>query len=544
MNRVCLFVGILLCSPLIAAAQTPTAPPVPPTPPAPPTAPAPRAVRVVEPVYVDSVAIEDAIRASRDALRQLDLDALASQGMELAAQRLERLDIEELKAQAKDAAKSIDVEKIKEEAKAAAKTIDVEAVKKEAAALAKQSMDFDYIKEKAWEASERAFELKNFAYDFQDRGPEFQMRGPSGGAYDSGLSYIQRHQYEQAITRFDQAIAQKGPHADGALYWKAFAQWKLGKADDVIATLNELRRSYAQSRYLADARVLEADVRKSPGDASDDEIKLLAIAAMQNSDPDRAIPLLENVLKASNTLQLKKRALFVLAQNDRPAAHQILVNYAKGSGNPDLQIEAIRYLSARKQQTTAAELQDIYNSTQDIDVRRAVLDGFANSGNKVALVRVAGDPSPEMRRIALNNLGNANLLTPQELMGFYQKEDNKDLRMSIVRSLGSMQALDQLAQVIKTEKDPAVRQQAIRSLGNIKADRTGQTLVDLYSADQDRDSRKAVLSALSNQNNAEALVAIARKETNGDMKLEIFRKIADLAPKNKAAMDYLMEQIK
>jgi hypothetical protein len=39
-------------------------------------------------------------------------------------------------------------------------------------------------------------------------------------------------------------------------------------------------------------------------------------------------------------------------------------------------------------------------------------------------------------------------------------------------------------------------------------------------------------------------VAIARKETNGDMKLEIFRKIADLAPKNKAAMDYLMEQIK
>ena len=68
------------------------------------------------------------------------------------------------------------------------------------------------------------------------------------------------------------------------------------------------------------------------------------------------IPLLENFLKGSNSLQLKRRALFLLAQNDRPAAHQILVNYAKGSGNPDLQIEAIRYLSARKQQTTAADL--------------------------------------------------------------------------------------------------------------------------------------------------------------------------------------------
>jgi len=522
MKQVGLFVGILLCFPLIAAAQTP----VPPTPPAPPPAPVPRTVRAVEPVYVDPVVIDEAIRVSQDAL--------------------ERIDVEELKAQAKEAAKSIDVEKIKEEAKAAAKSIDVEAIKaqaKQAAELAKQSMDFDYIKQQAWEASDRAFELKSFAYDFQDRGPEMRMGG-SSGAYDSGLSYIQRHQYEQAITRFDQAIAQKGPHSDGALYWKAFAQWKLGKSEDAIATLAELRRSYAQSRYLADARVLEADVKKSPGDANDDEIKLLALAAMQNSDPDRAIPALENFLKGSNSLQLKRRALFLLGQNDRPAAHQILVNYAKGSGNPDLQIEAIRYLSARKQQTTATELQDIYNSTQDIDVRRAVLDGFANSGNKPALVKVAGDQSVDLRRIALNSLGNANLLTPQELMGFYQKEDNKDLRMSIVRSLGSMQALDQLAQVIKTEKDPAVRQQAIRSLGNIKADRTGQTLVDLYGSDQDRESRRAVLSALSNQNNAEALVAIARKETNGEMKLEIVRKIADLAPRNKAAMDFLMEQIK
>ena len=53
-----------------------------------------------------------------------------------------------------------------------------------------------------------------------------------------------------------------------------------------------------------------------------------------------------------------------------------------------------------------------------------------------------------------------------------------------------------------------------------------------------------MISALGSQNNADALIAIARKETNSDLKLQVVRRIADMAPHNKAAMDFLMEQIK
>ena len=86
---------------------------------------------------------------------------------------------------------------------------------------------------------------------------------------------------------------------------------------------------------------------------------------------------------------MKKRALFVLAQNEDPAAHQALLNYAKGNGNPDLQVEAIRYLTARTPRNgqlalkaTGAELMDIYNATQDLDVRRAVLSALVSAGDK------------------------------------------------------------------------------------------------------------------------------------------------------------------
>jgi HEAT repeat protein/TolA-binding protein len=542
MTRVCVFVALLTCSSLGVAAQTPPVPPAPP-PPAAPVAPAPpvRPRRASPPPVVEPMAMIDSLGV---------VDPVDLQDIVIAARRMiDDLDIEGIKDQV---LLEIDGEGMKAQAKAQA-----DSMKEQSQVLKQQLKDQEEaIKERAKaqtkEATARELQMKDFTY--QLRGPgNIVIAGRDGdGVYSSGLNDMNRRQYDQAITRFDQAIAQKSAHADGALYWKAYAQYKLGKSDDALATLAELRRSYAQSRYLGDSRVLEADVRKSSGkpltgDADSDEIKLLAISSMQNSNPEGAVPLLENVLKATNSLQVKKRALFVLASNDQPAAHQVLVSYAKGSGNPDLQVEAIRYLTARKGKTTSAELEEIYNSTQDVEVRRAVLDALVSAGDKAALIRFAGagsNSSVEVRQRAIQGLGNASLITAPELMQLYQKEENKDLRQAMVRALGSMGAVDQITQIIKSEKEPSVRQQAIRSLGNMKTERTGQALTELYGADQDKDVRKAVISALGNQNNVDGLVSIARKETNPELKLEIVRRIADMAPHNKMAMDYLMEQIK
>lgn len=506
MKKVFAFVAFSI---LLSAAAFAQVPPTPPTAPTPPAAPTPRIVRpippmaplsvVISPPVIDYVAMEDALRISHEALAQVDTQAIREQARQAAEQ----------------------------------------------------------AREAAEQMREQAFELRQFnvPFDFQDRNFSFTFNTNSNtedGLYNLGLSAVQRRQYDQAITRFDQCIARKGSHADGALYHKAFAQYQLGKTDDALASLAELRKSYAQSRYSNDAKVLEADVKKSAGqpadsDGSNIDIKLLAIQSMQNADPDRAIPALESVLKNTNALQVKKKALFVLANNDRPAAHQILLSYAKGSGNPDLQAEAIRYLVARKGQTTSAELMDIYKSTQDDNIKRAVLDALMSSGDKsgmLDIVRGRSSSPVALRQQAISNLSSSNLATPQELMSLYQGEDEKDLRVSIVRGLGRMGAVDQLSQIIKTEKDPTVRLQAIRSLGSLKSERTGSSLIELYANEQDKDARRAVISALGSQNNVDGLIAIARKETNSELKLEIVRRIADMAKTSKAAADYLMEVIK
>ncbi|HEX5215303.1 MAG TPA: HEAT repeat domain-containing protein [Vicinamibacterales bacterium] len=518
MKRLATFVGLLLIVPAFAAAQmappAPPAPPaapapmvapVPPVPQAPPAPPAP--ARVLMPPVWDAIAVEDAMRA----VRMVDMDQ-----------------VREANAQAR-----------------------------EAAAQAREAVrvDQDHIREMAREAAAQA---NRFSYDYRFDEHVGMMpmtwsmssQGEGGNYYDSGKSSLNSGQWDRAITYFDRTIAAKSPYADGALYWKAYAQWKLAKTEDALATIGVLRKEHPQSRYLGDAKVLEQDVRRSSGqpvnpDAiKEEEIKLLAISAVGKSE--NGVTIVEGVLNGSNSLNLKKRALYVLATSeDQTRAYPILLRYAKGAGNPDLQYEAIRYIASRRDgQTTAKDLQDIYNSTTDARIRMAIINAFQSSQNKNALVAIAGSTSNtvDVRRAAVNGL--SNLAAPQELWALYQKETDNELKMQMISVFSSMGAIDQLEQIVKTEKDPTVRARAIRSLGNQKSERTGQTLVGIYSSDQDANVRNAVITALGNQNNAEGLVGIARKEQNTELKLKIVNRLAEMARTSKVAADYLAELIK
>ena len=62
----------------------------------------------------------------------------------------------------------------------------------------------------------------------------------------------------------------------------------------------------------------------------DDELKLLAIQGLQQTAPERAIPLLVKVINDVGSLRLKERALFVLAQSGAPEARATLEKVARG----------------------------------------------------------------------------------------------------------------------------------------------------------------------------------------------------------------------
>ena len=111
--------------------------------------------------------------------------------------------------------------------------------------------------------------------------------------------------------------------ADGALYWKAYALKKAGKNH---------RSRWPRSRSCASPtpaaagwtmpRPWNCELGK-PGLARkpkiDEEMKLLALNGIMQSDPERAIPLVENHSQSLPPRRsVKKNALFVLAQSSNP----------------------------------------------------------------------------------------------------------------------------------------------------------------------------------------------------------------------------------
>ena len=132
----------------------------------------------------------------------------------------------------------------------------------------------------------------------------------------------------------------------------------------------------------------------------------MALNALVNSDPDRAFPVLENLLKGSQPPRLKERALFVLAQSGSTRAQQLLEQVARGNGNPDLQFKAIQYLGVSRQQSAEPLLAEVYSSASDAGVKRAVINALAaqdRSGK--ALVDLARkERDPELKREIVSRL--------------------------------------------------------------------------------------------------------------------------------------------
>jgi hypothetical protein len=209
------------------------------------------------------------------------------------------------------------------------------------------------------------------------------------------------------------------------------------------------------------------------------------------SDPDRAIPALDGLLKSAQSPNIKRQALFVLAQNSSPKAQQLLEQVARGSANPDLQAQAIQYLGVTKRSRDGQSqpnshgplLLEIYNSSSDVNVKR-----------------------------------------------------------QIVNSLAADRDSDRLLQIAKTEKSAELRRDAIMRLAVLKNAGVSDALVSMYGSEQDKDVKRAIINSFASQDNVKQMVAAARTEKDPEMVRYIVSRLS--AMKSPDASDYLMEILK
>jgi HEAT repeat protein len=161
------------------------------------------------------------------------------------------------------------------------------------------------------------------------------------------------------------------------------------------------------------------------------------------------------------------------------------------------------------------------------------------AGDRVRVLAAANtEKVPELRQEAVRQLGAMG--AREELWQMYQKESAPEVKRQILSSLFVSGDAQRLIDVANTEQNPELRRRAVQHLGTMGRSKTGDALAGIYAKEKETDIKRYVINALFVQNNAESLVAIARKETDPALKRDIVSKLSNMT-KSKVAMDYLME---
>lgn len=361
--------------------------------------------------------------------------------------------------------------------------------------------------------------------------------------YEEGTDAIDEQEWDEAIQAFKSVAEMNGSRADGALYWMAYALNKSGRRAEAVQAVDGLKKNYPKSKYIDDAKALELEARQARGERvaperlQDDDLKMIAINSLMHSDPEKAYPLLEKIVRGNSDKKIKERALFILAQSPSTRAQTLIADIARGKANPDLQKMAVKYIGIHGGEKNRAVLAELYSSGSR-EVKKEVLRAFMIASDKARVHAAAkSEPDPELREDAIHLLGVMNARA--ELHSLYANETSAEVKKHIIKGLFISNDGERLGDLARNEKNPQLRREAIRGLGLIGA-KTGPTLLALYGqSDTDVDSKKAIIEAFFLQSNARALIDLSKKETNQSLKKAALQKLSLM--NDEEALQYMLQ---
>lgn len=276
---------------------------------------------------------------------------------------------------------------------------------------------------------------------------------PKDDLYRAAQRDLDSSRWSQAIEKFGQVAQSGGSEADAALYWKAYAENKAGQSQQALASLQQLAGAHPKSAWLDDAKALEVEIKGDAGEAplsEDEELKLYALNGLLGSDPQRALPLLQKFLRGNHSPRLREQALFVLSQSDSPEARKILVDVARGSAYPELQLKAVEYLGIAGDVDILAEL-------------------------------ARQEKNPQVRSQAIHGLGLAEgEKASQALRSIYSSSTDPSIRKDVLQALFIQENARALIDLYRSEKDREVRREIVRYLSMMDSEEATQFIAKIF----------------------------------------------------------------
>jgi HEAT repeat protein len=342
-------------------------------------------------------------------------------------------------------------------------------------------------------------------------------------AFVEGRTLIDDQKWGAAAERFTRFVAQYpgDKNVDAAYYYLAYAFKKQNKYTEAEGILVRLINAYPKSEWVDDAKKMRYEM--NPGlatnaiDEADDEIRIIALQSLCQTQQDRCASLVNDVLRSGtrSSVRMREHAISLLGKYGGRDAIPVLIGLARNEPEEKLRIKAIAALGRSDDESVLEPLRE-----------QAMQPGFVDNGIvDTALHALANNDNPRSVQILGQLAMNAKTLEGRkhavfllsrrkgepvvdELLRIYDADQSLEMRKQVVEAFGnrlSERALDKLVQIARGAGQIELRSQAVRSISHRSRTIPGRDveqdlaiLISLYDSERDEELKDAILSAIGN----------------------------------------------
>lgn len=401
---------------------------------------------------------------------------------------------------------------------------------------------------------------------------------PADSLYKVAREALNRGQYRKAADLFAdfQRRYPKSNYSADALYWEAFARYKVGGDDNLRTALERLevqRERFPKAATAGDARTLVVRIKgklAEGGDASsaesvtaianptprvaptpapsprvaptpspkageddcddDSDVKLAALNAVLQMDAERAMPLLTKVLarRDPGSACLRRKAVFLVAQKRNDNTEDVLLGAARNDPDAEVRRQAVFWLSQVSSPRAVQALDSIARLSNDPELQEKAVFALSQQQDPKATqalrtIAERKDMRREIREKAIFWLGQSNGSGADYLRGLYDRLDDDELKEKVIFGVSQSRRpedLGWLLGVARNEKSTIeLRKKAIFwcSQGGASAAELGS----LYTSLKDRELKEQTIFAISQLKDSggfDRLLEIAKKDTDPEMR--------------------------
>jgi TolA-binding protein/HEAT repeat protein len=264
-------------------------------------------------------------------------------------------------------------------------------------------------------------------------------------------------------------------------------------------------------------------VGKGSDDDPNSEIKIVALQALCESDPQRCVAISTDWLKPNSgqTVACRRAALVFLARHGGKAATPIILGVAQNETDLKIKVRAISLLGASNDESVLNPLRDFaLNSTQS-EVSEAALYALSQHNSPAALnalADIALSTKPlALRKTAIGSISRrAGEPAVDALFKIYDSSQDIEIRKSVIYGFAnrkSERAGAKLVEIARSSDNVELRKAAISSIGRRGGVGAVDTLMSLYDSEKNEEMKDVIMNSFGNLNDprvTDKLIAIAK----------------------------------